>query len=431
MRVKHRRSKGTGTLEKRGNIWYARWWDRDGKRHFETTRCTNRDDAERKLDEFVKADLILNENQKLEYVKAKIETNLGLVKKIKRHEILFDNLLEKFFETNSIDVTQGTRKGYRFEMKTLTDWLKDNHPSIVYVDDMTEDMAKEYLAYKRKLVGNDTLNQSFFRLKRIWRCMGFEPIWSFYKRLRPSEQTRDTFTDEQIQDILELLRKKKHNWYEFILTIILTGMRRSDATSLNVRDVDLVKCTMRKRMKKNRVRETVPIHPLLVQILSSLTPDEQGYYFPHQHKIYNPNKVFENVLKELGITTSYRDENGKIKHSHSLHSLRHYFVSAMANQGVALQLCANFISDKSRIVKKYYHTDITAMRSQLTSIPQLNDLSKNINTIDAVIIDEKTDISVSKKLLEEIQSIDSEKSIEENLKTLLTAYRKSDNITVS
>lgn len=440
MKIKRRRSKGTGTLEKRGNVYFARWWDRDGKRHFETTRCTNRDDAERKLDEYVKADLILNENQKLEYVKAKIETNLGIVKKLKAHEIKLENILDKFFESNSLDATKGTRKSYHYEIKTLNDWLKKTHPKAEYIDDITVDIAKEFLLYKRSIVGNDTLNLTFSRLKRIWRCLDIEPIWSFYKSLKPSPQTRDTFSDKQISQIIPKLKVKGNRWYEFVMTIILTGMRQSDAKTLNISEIDISNKTITKRFKKNGVLKKLPLHPILVDILKTIEPDDDGYFFTHQKDINDCNKVFRTILKNLGIETSRKDENGKIKHVHSLHSLRHYFVSSMAKNGLSLQTCADFIGDKSKIIRKYYHTDIGVMRNQLTSIPQLNILSnydevlrkseeeKEEEPIDAEIIDENETVSLPKGLLDEIRGLDKEKSIEENIRSLLTSLKTPDNI---
>ena len=81
-------------------------------------------------------------------------------------------------------------------------------------------------------------------------------------------------------------------------------------------------------------------------------------------------------MKRAGVTGSLiRKAKGKSGHNLSgltFHSLRHTFISAMANRGVAEELRKEIVGQTTGAVHKIYtHHEAERLRSAITTIPSI------------------------------------------------------------
>ena len=90
----------------------------------------------------------------------------------------------------------------------------------------------------------------------------------------------------------------------------------------------------------------VPIHPKLKEILLSLKREGE-YVNPHAYRMYGTDELdgyIKTVFDEAGITTSAKDENGKLKFITGFHALRTSFVSNCARDGIPLNVIQTMVA---------------------------------------------------------------------------------------
>ena len=118
------RSKGEGTLIKRGKYWTARWVS-NGEVHVRSTKCTQKRDAEKKLAEFTKpfretSELAVLENlaAKMRVIKTEHEDeDLGNPVKI---DFLVDTYTS---DVSSSPLTSGTEANYNAQVSQFKEFV--------------------------------------------------------------------------------------------------------------------------------------------------------------------------------------------------------------------------------------------------------------------------------------------------------------------
>ena len=80
-------------------------------------------------------------------------------------------------------------------------------------------------------------------------------------------------------------------------------------------------------------------------------------------------------MKKAGIVsevTAKTGEKGRARSSHSFHSLRHSFNSAMANAGVSQELRQRLTGHASKAVNdRYTHTELETLRKAVAVVPSV------------------------------------------------------------
>jgi integrase len=201
--------------------------------------------------------------------------------------------------------------------------------------------------------------------------------------LSEAGETRIPFTPEAVK---ELLAVADIEWRGMILLGYDAGLRLSDAANLTWANIDLVKCTLsyapRKtaRRKKRRDRSTtICLHPDLLEYFTGLGSSDEpaAPLFPSLHGVVTSgtnglSATFSRLMERAGLDPQQgekREGKGRRFSKVSYHSLRHSFVSRLANAGIAPDLRKKMVGHASDAVHdQYTHW---ALESQLEAIKRL------------------------------------------------------------
>jgi integrase len=156
---------------------------------------------------------------------------------------------------------------------------------------------------------------------------------------------KDVFTREQLSELVKAAPSE--DWTGAILCGYYTGLRLRDIADLQWSVVDLERRIIKVTTRKTGKTVTVPIHP---QFAARLDKQTRGIgkapVFPTLAGKAGGGKsglsmAFRRIMERAKIKGRLlREANGvgRSQSSLSFHSLRHGFVSAMANAGVAQEL---------------------------------------------------------------------------------------------
>ena len=207
------------------------------------------------------------------------------------------------------------------------------------------------------------------------------------RMLRESDaEERQPFTDDQLRD---LLRVADSEWRGMILLGGHTGMRLHDAANLTWHNVDLTGRMLTFRDEKTSGRKTrgkrdtvIFLHDDLVTYLESLptSDDPQAPLFPSLFGKSSGShgglsNSFNRVMAKTGIRAPLgKEKNGKGRRFRALgfHSLRHTFISKLANADVSPDVRKQITGHSSdEIHRRYVHLELGAQQRAIAKIPTL------------------------------------------------------------
>jgi integrase len=162
-------------------------------------------------------------------------------------------------------------------------------------------------------------------------------------------------------------------------------MRLRDASSLTWRNVDLEQKTitylpLKKARLPNASKVRVPIHPDLLDALLHLPVDGRSPdapIFPGLKDLPSSGKTglsgrFLAILERAKIDTMPIRRPGSRKfQAKTFHSLRHTFVSLMANSGVTQELRKELAGHSSDVHRTYTHHSPSALRGAVEAMPSI------------------------------------------------------------
>jgi site-specific recombinase XerD len=208
-----------------------------------------------------------------------------------------------------------------------------------------------------------------------------------------AKESRTPFTSEQVSDLVKacerLAKSDADNaavwkeWKTCILIGFYTGVRLGDAVGMNVESFDFDKHVLKVRPQKTSRKKrdlVIPLHPQLETHVLDLPVEDKSSLCPAltQRKVsgkYGLSVQFHTILAEAGVKQETIEATGKAGHDfnkYTFHSLRHSFVSELANAGIApdvRQMLAGHSDDRSHAV--YTHTKIDALRRAIDKLPRL------------------------------------------------------------
>lgn len=194
--------------------------------------------------------------------------------------------------------------------------------------------------------------------------------------------TREPFTVVELKAILAMANNE---WKAMTLLGAYAGMRLKDAASLTWRNVDLEqKAITYLPLKKARLPNTskvkVPIHADLLDALLHLPVDGRSPdapLFPSLIKLPTSGKTglsgrFLSLLQKARIDTMPTKRPGsRMFQAKTFHSLRHTFVSLMANSGVSQELRKELAGHASDIHRAYTHHSPDSLRGAVEAMPSI------------------------------------------------------------
>lgn len=145
-----------------------------------------------------------------------------------------------------------------------------------------------------------------------------------------------------------LNRLSGHKLENLLKYYMLSGCRRSEALSLNTADIDFKNKTLKIHGTKTESSERIiPLFTKLEELIRSMTPDENGFYF---------------ILHPQTVTHAFKD----LCPNHKLHDLRHTFATRALEAGVSMKTVQIWLGhrDFETTANVYSHTQKDYLQEQ-------------------------------------------------------------------
>jgi integrase len=194
-------------------------------------------------------------------------------------------------------------------------------------------------------------------------------------RLRDAEKDHvDPFTAEQVRALIEVA---EGDWKGFILLAAYTGLRLMDTVRLTWGNLNLDAGTLQTKLGKVKTVLKIDLHPDFLRWLDSrpiglarapLLPDLVA------QKQSTLSKGFARIMRTAGIQgrtiREARGSSGRSRSSLTEHSLRHTFISGLANTGTPIDLRKELAGHADEAVHKLYtHHDSERRRAAIQALP--------------------------------------------------------------
>ena len=187
-------------------------------------------------------------------------------------------------------------------------------------------------------------------------------------------QTREAF---DAQEVRALVATAPAEWKTPILLSFYAGLRLGDAIRLDWQAVDFSKGLLTFKAQKTKRLESLPLHPKLRRHLEQIAGDTAGAISP---KLAGQaidgrsglSRQFSNIVNEagLGVPEGKKLEGNRRRFTaKTFHSLRHGFVSSMANAGVSKELRMKLAGHTSEDVAEVYtHHEMARLSEAINTI---------------------------------------------------------------
>ncbi len=366
-------------------FWFAAFRDADGQRRQKTTKTNNRRDA---LDLAIQWEKLAEKGRKGTLTEAVARSVISdLVRQATGEPLHFATCrswLDEWLAGKVGTTAESTLKKYR---QVVDDFIKHlggraNLP-LAAISPKDVRSFRDALANGGRVPSTvnqtikKTLNVPFLAALRLGYisvnpCAGVE-------NLRDEvEGTREVFSVKQVQTLVQAAGGE---WRGVVLTGYFTGLRLRDITGLLWESIDLDGGLLRLRTRKKGVTVTIPLHPELKEWLREQPRGIcKAPVFPSlidkgtggRHGLSGRFIALMEGAQITGRVLRKRTGKGRTTSSLSFHSLRHSFISALANAGVAPELrqkLAGHSDAKSHAI--YTHHELETMRVAIGKVPCL------------------------------------------------------------
>ena len=196
-----------------------------------------------------------------------------------------------------------TLKRYRSQYNQFSAWMTKTFPHATKLRDVTPDMAEAFLSFVEREFSNNTHNKYLVFLRMFWRVMRWNPKallaidpWDGIKTLNvkvDQVKHRDLTVDE-LRRIATAIADDAELRLLFALGFY-TGLRFGDCALLRWENVDIQQGMMNVKPRKtaNRYAETLKtrLHPGLCALLANVPPSKRtGYVIPGIAKAYTDDR---------------------------------------------------------------------------------------------------------------------------------------------
>jgi integrase len=384
------------TVYKRGEIWWARYFNAQGKRVSVSTGKTRKRDAE-------------TEATRLEVEsKSNVGSNPGLPK---AYAVIIETAAREaaageltLARAEDLVMRLHRLSNPSFQIVSLSDhlskWVRDHEPNVtastagVYWDmhrritehvgkraasspvgDLTADQVRNALQ-KAKDTGlrASTVNMDLAALRRALHAavtagLAKANVAVGIKPMPEDDSTeRAPFTPEEVRAMMDHPKTSKE-WKGAILLAAHTGLRLSDVTKLSRGHVDGTRLVIRpKKSKRSKKTISIPLSPPCIAWIG----DRQGLFFPTLSKRVagTLSTTFTRIMASTGVDRDIELPGG-IMARRSFHCLRHSFTSWLAEADVHADIRQKLTGhSSSKIHQIYTHHDESLDRA-VAMLPDL------------------------------------------------------------
>ena len=405
-----RRDNNTGTLERRGDKWRARWvvYTPQGKciRKSRTLAARSIDEARTALRDLTEGNALMSAEKDL---RRDMERLQGVKADIQRFEdsrpaLALADMFDAFEDSPNRPQKSGreTMRQYEMQIGRFVAWVSKHYPEATEMRQVSKEVATEFLSYIGKTLSPNTYNKYAALLRAVWRTLGETARckgnpWEGVRRKTQSEENgRRPLTTEELVRVCQPLTGEMRVLFALGL---YTGLRLGDCALMEWGKIDMVRrviVTAPRKTKKKRTIVEIPLHPALYAILDE-TPARRrtGYLMPDMAATYERDTSavaarIRRAFESAGFSTraevdGYANCVAKI----GFHSLRHTFVSLMGNAGAPLALVQSIVGHSNPMMTAhYFHARTDALANAVGNLPAL--MGETIDTETAESPAERT-----------------------------------------
>lgn len=242
-----------GHVIKRGKIWYARFYDDSGKRHWASLKTKSRLEAYARFTQF-----ILPTGRQ------------GVSWQIKEKSVS-----EFASEYLGICEVEHAKRTFRVERQALRKFVR--FAGVRYLHQITAAIIEAYKVKRANEVRNSTVNRALAIIKAFLNKairLGYlekNPA-QFVKKLKEEQLSIKHLNAEEIRKLMEVCTPKMK---EVITIFLLTGMRLGELTHLRWQDIDFQRKMLHVQNQpdwttKSYKSRVIPMHPAVEHILNTL-----------------------------------------------------------------------------------------------------------------------------------------------------------------
>ncbi len=263
----------------------------------------------------------------------------------------FKEAVEKYFKTVSSKKSPTTQRREKETLKRLLEFFVP-----INLHEITPEMVANYRDKRLRQVSGTTVRQELTALSHIFQVANNE--WGLrlpnpaadIKRPAPNPgRIRFLSQDEASRLLKECQKSRNKRLYPYILLLLHTGMRPSEAARLRWDQIDLERGVIVLHVTKTKVRRVVPLTETALKTLAAM--ERKGdYVFLRDEQANDPvpsyrfRGAFESALKRAGIK-DFR-----------MYDLRHTAASYLLMAGVDIRTLAEILGHRTlQMVMRYTH----------------------------------------------------------------------------
>lgn len=261
------------------------------------------------------------------------------------------------------------------------------------VEDITKSDIIQFIEEKCEGLADRTKRGYKYFIRDMFRviCPSVENPADNIRVRKTKTLPREPFTDDELDTILAVAEKRGHSWKVLIEVGLYTGLRLKDCVYLHtgaIQDGVIMTTPFKTSHQGTEVR--IPLHPVLRAELASLGVQE-GYYFPDLIEIYQQRRmemrlrfIFNHIQKELNGRVEGRKRKVPLK---GFHALRATFITRLAEKGVSLPIMESLAGHLNpQMTLHYTHPDEDVKKSAIDVLGYGVDEVKDDNILSSPVV---------------------------------------------
>jgi integrase len=278
-------------------------------------------------------------------------------------------------------------------------WLATYHPHVKYMHEINFQMAEGYASFlKSQNMAPRTYNGAIKFLRSMFKTLMLRAglahnVWDSINRIPNNTAGRRNFTSEELQKVCSAATGDMR----YLIAIgLYTGLRLGDVVTLKwsagyhvngntmplgiFLDEQMIRLIPGKTRRKMKAI-TIPIHPVLHSLLSTLRQQMSGdgFLFPDLARIYlhgDASRItseLQSLFRSCGIETTERiPGRSKVVVRVGFHSLRHSFVSLCAANKIPQLAIQDLVGHGSPAMTALYaHADEKQKSQAINLLPDM------------------------------------------------------------